>query len=127
MENKTIIRPMASLLGSLHSFAENAQYELFTTLFEKAGKELWNEFKRNPDVIKLWIKMDYSCRIKFATYLESITPVYNVEYNLCEEDIMNLFELDNNLLAPTIRNLNVEKYLGNMDENAVIKYIIKNR
>ena len=118
---------MASLLGSLHSFAENAQYELFTTLFEKAGKELWNEFKRNPDLIKLWIKMDYSCRIKFSIYLESITPVYNVEYNLCEEDIMNLFELDNNLLAPTIRNLNVEKYLGNMDENAVIKYIIKNR
>ena len=128
MENKTI-RPMASLLGSIQSFCVNANCGLFEVLFDKTGVSLYKDFRTtlNNDVIKLWGKLNYSQRVRMANYLESITPVFNVEKNVDVKDIQNLLKSENSVLQSVVRNLNVEKYLGNLDENAVIKHIVNNR
>ena len=128
MENKTI-RPMASLLGSIQSFCVNANCGLFEVLFGVAGIKLYKDFRTTfgSDTIKLWEKLNYSQRVRMANYLESVTPVFNIEKNVDAKDIQNLLKSENSVLQSVVRNLNVEKYLGNLDENAVLLYISKNK
>ena len=102
---------------------------MFEVLFGVDGIKLYKDFRTTfgSDTIKLWEKLNYSQRVRMANYLESITPVFNVEKNVDVKDIQNLLKSENSVLQSVVRNLNVEKYLGNLDENAVIKHIVNNR
>lgn len=128
MENKTI-RPVASILTSIQSFCLNANCALFEFLFGVTGIKLYKDFRTTfgSDSMKLWDKLNYSQRVRMANYIESVTPVFDIEKNIDKKDIEILLKTDNNELQAAVRNLNVEKYLGNLDENAVLIYISKNK
>ena len=126
--NQTI-RPMSNLLNAIVQIEKTADLEMFEIIFgnRKLGSEALKWFNEENNLLSFYNKLNPVSKSKVANYIEGQTIAYDVQ-QFVEQDGLNVFlKCNPHLLPSRVKDVNHARYSGNLDENAVIRWVVEER
>lgn len=124
--NQTI-RPMSNLINAIVQFEKNVGQEEIEFIFghqAAAALKLYNEDK---SLTSFYSKLSHVSKSKLAAYIEAQTINYDVKQFVEPDDLNAFLNCNTNLLPSRVKDVNHAKYSGNLDENAVIRWVVEER
>lgn len=123
------VRPMSNLLNAIAYVQENIDRLMFDFLFDEKGGMYYKKFEQeyHRNIISFWNDLPSTRQWVLSNYIESVTPVYNVEKHLRGNDVDILMNCNKYMIPVILKDMNYSKYGGTIDENATLIWVNRKR